>query len=176
MRKYRSWLMGLGIGLILGASMLQLILIAKDQEQRVAGEQPISRERLDAEAKKAGLVILPADARTYTQEELDAKVAEAVAAAESSKIDSKSTPKLPPAQAKDTNRAKEPKIVTLNVRSNMPLSTVANELQKLGVIEDADDFVKKAESIATKLEIGTSVFVGKPTYKQIMAELTRSKD
>lgn len=166
MRKHRSWLMGLGIGLILGASMLQIMLIGKEQAGRVAGQEPISRERLQAEAKMAGFVLLPADEKRYTQQELDAKIAAAVSS-------SNDKTKSPPPAAKD---GKEPRIVTLNVRSNMTLSIVAEELQKLGVIEDASDFVDKAESIEKKLGIGTAVFIGKPTYKQIMAELTRSKD
>ncbi|KIL35313.1 hypothetical protein SD71_14885 [Cohnella kolymensis] len=166
MRKHRSWLMGLGIGLILGASMLKVMLIGKEQAEMVAGQEPISRERLQAEAKMAGFVLLPVNEKRYTQQELDAKIAAAA-----SSNNNKAKPAAPPAK-----QGKEPRIVTLNVRSNMTLSIVAEELQKHGVIEDAGDFMEKAESIEKKLKIGTAVFIGKPTYKQIMTELTRSKD
>ena len=51
MRKHRSWLMGLGIGLILGASMLQLILMAQDQLV-IATEQSITQDQLAEEAQE----------------------------------------------------------------------------------------------------------------------------
>ncbi|TFE24400.1 hypothetical protein [Cohnella luojiensis] len=173
MRKYRSWLMGLGIGLIIGASMLQLIQLAQEQAVMVA-EEPITREQLKDEAEKADLVLL-------TEEQLAAKVESAVSAAlqdEAPKTQGESegnketnSALKPPEPSKDP----EPKTATLNVTYGMTLTEVADELKMLGVIEDAEDFIYVASSIAKKMSVGKSTFTGKPTYKAIMQELTREK-
>lgn len=195
MRKYRSWLMGLGIGLIIGASMLQLILVAKDQTVMVA-EQTITREQLDEEAKKSGLVLLTAD-------QLDARVNEAVTAALEEEIkedsdveapeidDTMGALKPPPQATNDAENSASPsetaepsksdagsKVngeVTLYIPYKMNLSEVADKLQELGVIKDADDFVVKAWSISKKLSVGTAVFNKNQAYQQIMNELIRVK-
>jgi hypothetical protein len=178
MRKYRSWLMGLGIGIILGASMLQLIRFAKDQAVMVANE-PMTKEQLDTEAQKAGLVLSPVGQTMYTQDQLEAKVGEAVAAQKDGNIALKSQGKSDKNESSsspsESPKSDDPKAVTLYIRKNMTLAEVAKKLEELGVIENAQDFIIKAEPIAKKLNIGTAVFTGKPTYKQIMAELSREK-
>ncbi|WP_373229563.1 hypothetical protein [Cohnella sp.] len=192
MRKYRSWLMGLGVGLIIGASMLQVILMAKDQSVMVE-EQSLTREQLDETAKKSGLVLL-------TTDQLEAKVDEAVTAAleeasndESAKIDeTQGDLKLSPLETNDAENSPTPsetadsskpaagskghREVTIYIPYKMNLTEVADKLQVLGVIEDADDFVTKAWSISKKLSVGTSIFKENSTYKQIMDELTRTKE
>jgi hypothetical protein len=171
--------MGLGIGLIIGASMLQLIQLAQEQAVMVA-EEPITREQLNDEAEKAGLVLL-------TEEQLATKVENAVAAAlqdeapktqdESEGIKDTNSALKPPESSKEPEPAVTPvpKTVTLTVTYGMTLTEVADELKKLGVIEDAEDFIKKARSISKKMKIGKSEFTGKPTYKEIMNELIRMK-
>jgi len=180
MRKYRSWLMGLGIGLILGASMLQLILLA--QKQTVIVEQEtISPELLKDEAKKAGFMLL-------TEAQLKATVDAAVSAAqdkmaENQKLDetiesgdvenkaddasSEAVPSAIPVEQQET--------VTLYVKYGMSFTEVAKELQKLGVIDNAEDFIVKGKSISKKMTVGNAVFTGKPSYRHIMDELTRKK-
>jgi hypothetical protein len=180
MRKFRSWFMGLGIGIILGASMLQVIQFAKNQAVMVAGE-PMTREQLVTAAKNAGLILLPASQTMYTQDQLNAKVDEAVASAvqktgntdPNGNHDTKGALK-PPAPSKSSETV-DPKAVTFYIRKNMTLTEAGKKLEELGVIDNAQDFIKKAEPIAKKLNVGTVVFTGKPTYVQIMAELTREK-
>jgi hypothetical protein len=167
MRKFRSWFMGLGIGIILGASMLQVIQFAKNQSVIVVGES-MNREQLDTAAKNAGFVLLPAGQTMYTQDQLKAKVDEAVAAAVQDRA-------IKPPAPSQSSESKEPKVVTFYIRKNMTLSEAGKKLEELGVIDNAQDFIKKAEPIAKKLNVGTAVFTGKPTFERIMAELTREK-
>jgi hypothetical protein len=160
--------MGLGIGLIMGASMLQVILIAKNSAVIVT-EQTFTREQLDEQARKTGLILL-------TTDQLNAKVDDAVAAAQTQK--NENTPSPSKTVDPSSTDAAAPKVqgeVTLYIANNMPLSEVANKLQLLGIIKDANDFVTKASSISKKLNVGTAIFHGKPTYTQIMKELTRAK-
>ncbi|WEK56162.1 MAG: hypothetical protein P0Y55_08975 [Candidatus Cohnella colombiensis] len=180
MRKYRSGLMGLGIGIVLGAMMLQVIIFANNL------------------FKEQSLNEFPS--MTYTEEQLKAKVDEAVIAAlsQAPKLNDESpvaetatadSPTASPEQTleKDVKpsedvtdnpslHTEEPEAVTLYVHLNMTLTEVAARLEELGVVEDGDDFIDKAWSISTQLRVGTSVFEGKPTYRQIMTELTRAKN
>ncbi|RED66057.1 hypothetical protein [Cohnella lupini] len=190
MRKYRNWLIGFGVGIIIGASMLQMILVAKDQSAMVAQES-LTRDQLDAEAEKAGLVLL-------TEEQLNDKVEEAVAASqeqsnkgddngqegikdsddEALKTPAPSDSPVPeesgPASTDDNGQeVTEP--VFLRVDYGMTLTEVADELKKLGLIDDAKDFINEARPISKKMKVGKSEFTGKPTYEQIMNELTRKK-
>lgn len=185
MRKYRSGLMGLGIGLIIGASMLQLILAAQDQTK------PLTREQLEKKAVAAGYVVYKADELLYTEEQLQSKIEEAVQQAQkkaeeadpapTDKQTSESAAEPSPdseasaSESPDATEEEEPKAVTLYVRPGMTLTQVANKLEELGVVEDGADFLDKCWSIAKDLEVGTAVFTGQPTYRQIMTELTRSK-
>jgi hypothetical protein len=197
MRKYRSWLMGLGIGLILGASMLQLVLAAKNQSNSLS----LTREQLEEEASKSGFVVYPVDERIYTEEELQAKLEEAAKAKEqpaagtdqskakvttdesnaakpqdqSDEQKDTSTPDTEVSASPSAPVAEDPAVATLYIRPGMTLTEVANKLEQLGVVDDAADFLDKCFSIASDLEIGTSVFTGKPTYRSIMTELTRVK-
>lgn len=187
MRKYRSGLMGLGIGLMIGASMLQLILAAQDQSK------PLTREQLEKKAEAAGYVVYSADKPLYTEEELQAKIEEAIQqaqkkaeAAEPTSAPSDKQEIEPPAKTSPESDAspsaspgatdsEDPKATTLYVKTGMTLTEVAAKLEQLGVVEDGDDFLDKCWSIAKDLKVGTAVFTGKPTYRQIMTELTRIK-
>ncbi|MBO9597656.1 MAG: hypothetical protein J7559_07545 [Cohnella sp.] len=187
MRKYRSWLMGLGIGLMVGASMLQLILAAQDQTK------PLTLDQLKKKAEAEGYVVYSAQKQLYTEEELQAKIEEAVQQAQK-KADA-AEPTSAPSDKEETEPAsepspdseasasaspdaaesEEPKATTLYVKYGMTLTEVAAKLEELGVVDDGDDFLDKCWSISKDLKVGTSVFTGKPTYRQIMTELTRLK-
>lgn len=177
MRKHRKWLMGFGIGLIMGASVLQLILFAQEQERGLAaGNAP----------------------KTYTQEELDAAVAQALEQArqasapngtpspeasptgwsspDASAAASASTkPDLAVSSSPDS-RAEPVQIVSFYIHRGMNLTTVARSLKKLGLIEDPDDFTDEARPYSKEIQPGTSIFTGSPTYEEIIAELIRPKD
>lgn len=188
MRKHRSWLMGLGIGLILGASMLQLILVAQEQAEE-ASKLPMTREQLQQEASRLNSVVYSADQRLYTEEQLLAKLEEVKQAKgepepETSKEPEPGASKEPeqsaapkddeqPMPASEASAEAEP--ITLYIRPRMTLEEVAQKLEELGLVEDADDFVEKSLSIAKSLDVGTAVFYDKPTYAEIRRELTRAK-
>ncbi|WP_372631722.1 hypothetical protein [Cohnella sp.] len=198
MRKHRSWLMGFGIGLIVGAIMLQMITFAEKQNAPLA-QEPMAPEQLSDEAKKAGLLLL-------TQEQLDARVQEAVAASEQAgqgessgeegdsgqpddSGEEQTAPKetdgsetnaaqsaTPKAEGEEAPPAAEaPEQVSLYISYGMSLTEVGEELLKLGVIDDVKDFIEGTRPVANKMRVGTAVFTGKPTYQEIMDELVRKK-
>lgn len=191
--------MGLGIGLILGASMLQLILAAKEQAGNAA-ELPMTREQLEEEASRANFVVYPKDETLYTEEQLQVKLEEAAAKAETEKESepepsesakatdepaseeesasnaapqSEEQPSSGTAKEDDAKTGEES--VKLYVSPKMTLQEVGKKLEELGVVADGADFVAQSKAIATKLDVGTAVFSGKPTYEEIRQELTRKK-
>lgn len=190
MRKHRNWFMGFGIGIIIGATMLQLILFAKDQAVMVA-QEPITQEQLKEEASRAGYLLL-------TEQQLDERVSEAVTAfqeqtdpeenqgegtggtesaltppVKTGKEQPSATPSEESAQPEEQETSESK--VTLRVNYGMSLTEVASELEELGVIDNAEDFIVQAKPIAKKMKVGTNEFIGKPTYKEIMNELVRKK-
>lgn len=189
MHKYRSWLLGLGIGIILGASMLQLILMAKGFQASVKdGSEAISREQLESYAREQGLALYPAGEKRYTENELAAKIEEALSALpkQNDSAQGEASPKAD-AEAEPSASAKpstEPSGSTpsgsteeksIRVEYNDTLVIVAGKLKDAGIIDDEADFLKQAKSISKKLKVGTSTFTGKPTYKEIMTQLTGTK-
>ncbi|WP_391571550.1 hypothetical protein [Cohnella sp.] len=196
MRKHRSWLMGFGIGLIVGAIMLQMILFAEKQDAPLAKE-PLKAEELADEAKKAGLLLL-------TPEQLDARVNEARAEANGSGAEGQegasgqpddASEKQPVAEEPEASESNapasetpsagqneanpasetEPQQVSLYVSYGMSLTEVGEELQKLGAIDDVKEFIEETRPVAAKMRVGTIVLKGRPTYQEIMDELVRKK-
>ncbi|TVX97636.1 hypothetical protein [Cohnella terricola] len=197
MRKYRLWLMGLGVGLILGASMLQLILIGLKQSDisTISTRESLTAEELSDEARKAGLLLLTEDqlnarveeavnqATRKSEEEADGGTKESEAPkhieavgeqAVSGEKATSATPEEKEASIKEMPEKYE-KPVKLDVKYGMSLTEVGKELKKLGVIDDVNDFIDKTRDVSKKMKVGTIVFTSKPTYKQIMNELTRKK-
>jgi len=191
MRKHRGWFMGFGIGLIVGAVMLQMILFAQDQAVLVTEEPPITTDRLSDEAKKAGMLLI-------TQDQLDERIRDAIADQERSRLietgeegdsaqpdpsdeplEEKSAASPEPSKAgqEETKPPAETEQgrVSLHVGYGMTLTEVGEELQKLGVIDDVKEFIEETRPVAKKMKVGTAVFTGKPSYQEIMNELVRKK-
>ncbi|MFC5401966.1 hypothetical protein [Cohnella soli] len=187
MRKHRNWLIGFGLGIMLGASMLQLINTAREQTEGVA----MTRDQLDAQAKEQGLLLL-------TDKELQQRLDEAVSSSVPSKGkagEESDQPPASPSSSKGVAPVTEPTEpsasvptepdapvvspsndkVTLYIGAGMSLTEVAESLQKLGIVDDSKDFIEQARPIAKKMNVGNAIFTGKPTYEQIIAELVRKK-
>ncbi|MFC5702104.1 hypothetical protein ACFPVX_12455 [Cohnella faecalis] len=179
MHKYRSWLMGLGIGIILGASMLQLILLAKGlQTSEKNGSEAITREQFESYAKEQGLAFYPSAEKRYSEDELAAKIDAAIAALpeQTDRAQDAASPKADSAESngkEPSDGSSEEK--SIRVEYNDTLIIVAGKLKDAGIIDDEADFLKQANSISKKLKVGTSTFTGKPAYSEIMKHLTGTK-
>jgi hypothetical protein len=175
LRKHRKWLMGFGIGVIIGACMLQLITFAQVQDQTltISDGKKYTQQQLDAEVAKA-LAGAPKQPSTAASDfaSPDASKPPKVETGSSQKPGTK-VPASPAASAKGDGQKR---VVSIYVSKDMYLKDVADRLMKLGVIDNANDFLNHADSISKKLKIGTSTFQDKPTYQQIMEELIRPKN
>ena len=187
MRKHRSWWIGFGAGIVVGATLLQMILFSQEQAVMVAEEEPLSVEQIQAEAERAGLLVL-------SRQQLEERLDEAVARAEQGSAGQNDGSALqPPSETSpvagtgmvDESPSPSPEesgeevpddeTYKLYVKYGMSLTEVGEELRKLGLIEDVKDFIEHARPIAKKMKVGTAVFQGKPTYDEIVEELLRKK-
>ncbi|CAM3892390.1 hypothetical protein COLU111180_12980 [Cohnella lubricantis] len=164
MRKRRSWLIGFGLGLAIGAILLQLMTAAESAGKSALPNEPLSKEDLQKEAAAQGLTLVDpeADGRTYTQEELDAAVAKAKEAAASG-------------QTAAGSEAERANARTLYVWQDATLAEVSDALMSLGLINDKQAFIQQAKPYSTKIRVGPCTFEGKPSYDEIIEELTRNK-
>lgn len=170
MRKRRGWLIGLGLGLMLGAGMLQLMNAARSMsESGPLATASISQEQLEQEAADRGFRLVGNDEETYTKEQLDAAVAAAKQEAEKAAASAD--------RPSGGGAASEPvKEYDLYVRPNASLQEVANALEAMGLIDDKAAFIRLAKPYSGKLRVGLCRFAGKPTPEDIVAELTRAKN
>ncbi len=183
--------MGFGIGIIAGASMLQLITFAQDQEQSLMvadGPKTYTQQELDDAVAKAreetGSTPLPlpsaSDPASASGPRDGAAMLPAPNASDaaSSGLAATETPPPSPTDAEETSSPSESAAekVSFYVNPGMSLKTVARSLMRLGLIDDADDFIDEARPYSKEIQPGTSVFTGKPTYREIIAELTRKKE
>ncbi len=176
MRKHRKWWMGLGIGIVLGASMLQMILFAQEQERALQeaaeGPQLYSQAELDeavALAAKEALRQAASEEPASGESVSDPGLSSGSPSTPSS--DSSLSPPSSPAVAEQSD-----KIVSFYINPGMSLTAVARSLEQLGLIDDADDFMDEARSISKNIRTGTAIFTGQPTYEEIIHELIRKKD
>lgn len=166
MRKHRKLLIGLGLGLILGASILELVTFARQTEPM---EAQWSEEEFLEQADRFGYRVFPSDTQVYTQADVDRMIREA----EERIAESAGAP-----AAEEPEGAEAKDVLTLPVFSGMTLSEAAEGLLVLGVLADRKDleaFLKFARPHSGEIQTGVAVFQGRPTHEEILAELLRKK-
>ena len=170
MRKRRGWLIGLGLGLMLGVSMLQLMNVARSAPQSVQlPNEPLSRDDLEKEAGAKGYKLVRDDGETYTKEQLDAAVAQA-------KKEASASPSVSPSSSGETEGDGTAKELDYYVPPGASLQEVASALLAMELIDNKDAFIKLAKPSSGKIRVGLCRFSGKPTPEEIVAELTRAKN
>ena len=178
MRKHRKWWMGFGLGIALGASLLQLMLAAQDLRNAAEAPQIYTQAELDEAVENAVRNALEragaAETKAGVRAPAESGASEPVYSGAS---DGTSAPEAEPSPpAAHAPEAPAEKVVSFYIYPGMSLTSVARSLEYLGIVEDAEDFLETARPIARNIQTGTSVFVGQPTYDEIIAELTRKKE
>jgi len=183
----RSLLLGLGIGLVAGALLLQLMLVGREQSERLADIDRLSGE--DA---------------LYTQSEVDALIAEAeerlrrqlgqepagegtdAGNAVDRPSDEGAREGDPPSGAGDPavnesgqHGEKESgdadgadSAIEVRIRPGMTLTETAELLESEGVIEDANALMELMARMSTKIRAGYYTFTGNETLEEIRTILT----
>ncbi|MFB5266599.1 peptidase [Paenibacillus enshidis] len=197
MIKNRTFMLGMGTGLILGALLLQLAMIGQGKSNGSAAPRELTREQVEAEAQRLGLQVNDSDESLMTEEEWRQKVIDEGSQTPEAPTAPKSTaavsePKAPQrpqtdnpetaapqtgtgmAQAPEQPAAPQAPPIRYRITPGSSLLNVAEGLQKAGVIEDADAFQKAANEhkINTKIRSGTYSFREGETFSSIITKIT----
>ncbi|MBW7473269.1 hypothetical protein K0T92_00765 [Paenibacillus oenotherae] len=178
----RPFLLGLGIGLIIGAALLQLMLVGQQQADNL--------DHFNQDTDTSG-------SKLYTQEELDSKLAEAaerIRAEEMQKVQkakdeeqkaedakpeaNKDTsvpqpqPKAPSAAEGKAAKDSEPGRTIVRIVPGSDLTETAALLEKHGVIENQKSFISLMRKESNKIRAGYFAFEGDLTLQQVKKVIT----
>ncbi|GGH17796.1 hypothetical protein [Paenibacillus segetis] len=202
MIKNRHFMLGLGVGLIIGALLLQVMMIGQGQPRNLS-----TMEQVQQAAAELNLKVVKNTEELLTEEEWKAKSQDAALSngedeKEASTLDPNepATPESPltptspqePEGEIDSNVSKpdekkitspdspnspdepEPVVVEYKIRSGATLSNVASGLKKAGVISDESAFIKKASAkgVNRKLQVGTYNFTIGEDFNSIISKIT----
>ncbi|MEK4510338.1 hypothetical protein EJP82_09210 [Paenibacillus anaericanus] len=199
MIKNRHFMLGLGIGLIIGALLLQIMMIGQGSYKALTTVKEVQQA-----AAELNLKVVDNKVELLTEDEWRAKYPEDVLSngdvekgstedpVQPSSPDSPTTPDSPvePKTETDSSSIKkeeeiqidtpkspevpEPVVVEYRIRSGATLAGVASGLKKAGVISDETAFIKKASAkgINRKLQVGTYKFTKEEDFNSIISKIT----
>ncbi|WNR46673.1 hypothetical protein [Paenibacillus roseipurpureus] len=176
MFKNRSLVTGMGIGIIVGALLLQVML----GRSSAPGNSGISMDEMDPQKLKVEtskyFQVFDLNVKMYTQAELDVAVqkklkdeADKQAAASKGQEQSKPSPQASPQPTAQTSTSK----VVIYIQPNLDATAVADLLVKSGVVTDRKAFVTELDKHggSTKLQIGYHEFEGVMDMQKIVSNL-----
>jgi hypothetical protein len=159
--KNRAYLSGLGLGLIVGALLLQLMFVVAQADQKPDARAPAAPGPADElepkklkEAASRYFQVFEKDEKVYTQAEVDKKVREA--------------------QAQNGGAAPAAdKKIAVYVSKGLIATEVAELLYRSGVVADRNAFEKMLtdQQITNKIQVGYHVFEGNPDMQQVINTL-----
>ncbi|ANF96549.1 hypothetical protein [Paenibacillus bovis] len=202
MIKNRSFIIGIGIGMIVGAILLQIMNIGKGQTM-MNGSQ-LTPEQIQEAAQAQNMQVFAANQKVYTSEqwkqleaEEAAKKAEAQKGSKSSSTKEPTAPTSPEQPKASTNESttqpKQPSStsttktqqsktpaspqspnVSFTINPGENLDDVAFSLKKEGLIGSQSEFINKAteRKANTKLQVGTFEIGNKQDYDDIISIIT----
>lgn len=179
MLKDRSFVLGLGVGLIAGVLMLQLMLAADVQQERT--------EQIEAQITSSDTLN---DGAAQAEHEEQAKLLQETQAElealkqEKERLLKEQDEKVKTALAEQLEQARQeqaeaPAVRAVNVKRGMNMSAIAELLQDAALIEDASVFLKETQLDRNRIRNGKYYFSGAPDAQQIqkilLADPQRSK-
>jgi outer membrane biosynthesis protein TonB len=192
--KNRTFMMGLGSGLVVGAILLQLMWIgqgstASDAKDLTKEQLMAAAEALDMQVIEHSEELLTAD--QWEEKKLSERSSETEGSDKAKEIGTKQPdlpeqPEKPEADGKEqkpkeVNKPAEPKTpvkanapIKVNIRAGNNLSDVASHLLSAGVIDNKQAFINKAteKKINTSIQSGTYSFTAGESYNSIITKIT----
>jgi hypothetical protein len=173
--KNKMYVNGLGVGLIVGAILLQLMIVSKEASSKfsasgtMASVQPqtsaqtassadVDLQKLKAEAAKS-FQVFDKNVKLYTQAELDVELQKKL------KEEKDKSALASPASNKRTY---------IYIQPNLPASSVAELLYRAEIVTDRraleEELVK--QNAVNKMQVGFHVFEGAQNMQQVIKNLT----
>jgi gas vesicle protein len=165
--KNRALVTGIGVGIIVGAILLQVMLIRPSSPSKSGiSLEEMDPQKLKEEASKYYLV-LEKNVKMYTQTELDSAVQKKL---------KEETDKLAASKPQDQSKASPPTVsskIVIYVQQNLDASTVADLLFRSGVISDRKAFITELDKQGgnTKIQVGYHEFEGIMDMASIVTNL-----
>lgn len=201
----RSLWIGIGSGMMIGAILLQLATVGQKalSDSNLEPVQPDNwtKEQLETAAKSLDMKLVGSQDELYTEAEwMDKKKQESSnMQGKSVEKPEQTTSAVQPTEPKqpqqpesgDVNaqaQTNQPKTntpvtpskpngpaVTFRVRSGNSLAMVAENLKEVGIVDDAQAFIKagKAQGINKKIQVGTYSLEKGESFKSIIAKITK---
>ena len=163
MFKNRTFVTGLGIGLIAGAVLLQLLETVNGIENRPIADELTLTELKDA-AEKQNYKLVPQDERTYTEQEIET-LKQKAAEEERQRL------------AAENNSASAPQgkvIRTVYIPDRTNAADVANILAKANIIAEPEPLINRMKELqlTTKIRYGMYTFETIPELDELIRLLT----
>ncbi|MWV43520.1 hypothetical protein GRF59_07720 [Paenibacillus sp. HJL G12] len=200
MIKNRSFMIGLGSGLLVGVLLLQLMNAGANQEilSQTTEAGKLTKEQLQEQAEAMDMKVIDAEDKLMTEEEwkrqmidksskaqgTDAKTPDAGNKTEepktpeqpvspTSKINDQAPKAQKPVVSKNPEKPASPS-VNVKIASGSNLTAVADKLKQSGIISDTASFIKKGRSqkMSTKIQSGTFEFTPGEDFNSIIAKIT----
>ncbi|WP_199618012.1 hypothetical protein [Paenibacillus alkalitolerans] len=154
MLRNRTYLFGLGTGLIAAALVLQLVFEAEKVSFRDTDEPetPIGIEQVQEAAAKLGYEVYKRDEPVYTSDEVEQRVQDAL----------------------KKESAEKKQSYAFSIGPGTDVSSIAHMLVEMGLVGDWRLFVDEIEkrSLADSVQARYYIFEEKPDMKSLIAELT----
>ncbi|KRE83160.1 hypothetical protein ASG89_13655 [Paenibacillus sp. Soil766] len=167
MFKNKALVTGIGIGIIVGALLLQVMLIRPSSPSKSGiSLEEMDPQKLKEEASKY-YVVLEKNVKIYTQAELDTAIQKKL---------KEETDKLAAAKPSEQPKATSPTApvkIVIYVQPNLDATAVADLLVNSGVITDRKAFVTELDKQGgnTKIQVGYHEFVGVTDLQAIVSNL-----
>lgn len=202
MMKNRSFMSGLGIGLIIGALLLQLMIVGEGQLSTSKVETiALTKEQVEEAAKVLDLKVSESSQQLLTVEEWKQQMIEEssqpqgettkapVKATKAAEPNQPSTPEKPVEKVDSTSSniqktvpVKTPvapsknevtKSIAYKLKSGSNLTDVAEDLMKIGVITNKDQFIKDAvaKKINRKIRAGSYTFIKGESNESVISKI-----
>lgn len=200
MIKNRSFMIGLGSGLLVGALLLQLMNVGAGQQvlSETTVVDKLTKEQLQEQAEAMNLKVVEAEDKLMTEDEWKQQMIDKSSKPQGSgvktpeagnKTETPKTPEQPdtpdskaggqtpktetPATGKIPTTPETPS-VKVKIASGSNLTDVAAKLKQSGVISDMASFVEKGRSrkMSTKIQYGTYEFSPGEDFNSIIAKIT----
>ncbi|MHA0855994.1 hypothetical protein [Paenibacillus sp. CMAA1364] len=190
MMRSRSFMSGLGVGLIIGAALLQLMLVGERQANVIdtPSEVTLTREQLEEQAKELDLEVVDSSDQLMTEEQWKQLKLQEGAEPTGKSTEAPNAPSSPtkPKENDDelaTTNIQSPKdpvvepknkvVVNYKIDKGRNLTEVAKGLEQVGVITDTNQFIKEAsrQKVNTKIREGNYSFAKGESYQSIISKI-----
>ncbi|NQX57362.1 hypothetical protein [Paenibacillus qinlingensis] len=158
MFKNRALVTGIGIGIIVGAILLQVMLTRPSSPSKSGiSLEEMDPQKLKEEASKYYLV-LEKNVKMYTQAELDSAIQKKI----KEETDKLAAAKPQPQDQPKATAPAAPSKIVIYVQPHLDATAVADLLVNSGVITDRKAFISELDKQggSTKIQVGYHEFVG----------------